>query len=395
MNAPGLAGSGKAPIRRVTERIMKDFIVICFLGMFAAMPLASGAATAASSQTGSGNRYMSGGEVRLTEPVAADLYAAGGKVTIAQPVAEDAALAGGQVDVLAAIGQDLRATGGKIRVNANVGGDLLVAGGDVAIGKDSRVGGDLLAAGGDVQFAGAVTGGAKLTGGKVTVAGQISGDTVLYAQEIVMAPGARIGGNLTYASSKPLSTEEAGMVSGAVKREGAPRDWAPRSPISWFHPVFFVSMLACGSLLFILFPNAVSGTQQTMRQTPLRSLLVGIALLCTLPPVAVLFMVSIIGIPVGFALLALYPLLLLLGYLGAAFFVSRTTADAMHRANRPGRAWQIGFLAIGLALLALAASVPFLGGLLVFVAIVTGVGGWAQWLYRRYRTSHPGIAAQP
>jgi len=102
--------------------------------------------------------------------------------------------------------------------------------------------------------------------------------------------------------------------------------------------------------------------------------------------------VSIIGIPVGFALLMLYPVL---GYLGAAFFVSRTTARAMRRADRPGRGWQIGFLAMGLILLALAGKIPFLGGLLVFLAVVTGVGGWAQWLYRRYRASHPAIAAQP
>jgi hypothetical protein len=154
-------------------------------------------------------------------------------------------------------------------------------------------------------------------------------------------------------------------------------------------------MLACGSLLFILFPNAVSGTQQTMQQTPLRSLLVGIALLCTVPPVAVLFMVTIIGIPVGFTLLMLYPMLLLLGYLGAAFFVSRTTAGAIHQDKRSGRGWQIVFLAMGLALMTLAGKIPFLGGLLVFLAVVTGVGGWAQWLYRRYRASHPGVAAQP
>lgn len=396
MTAPGLAGQGSAPIRRVLERIMNGIIVISFLGLLATMVApAQGSETVATSQSATGNRYLSGGEIRLSDPVTADLYAAGGKVTIAQPVAEDAVLAGGQLDVLAGIGQDLRATGGKINIEANVGGDLLAAGGNVTIGKESRIGGDMLLAGGEIRFSGVVMGGAKLAGGKVSVAGQIRGDTSLYGREVMLEPGARIAGNLTYASSKPLSDQEIAMVSGTVTRESSRHDWAPRSATSWFHPVFFISMLACGSLLFILFPNAVAGTQQAMRQTPLRSLLVGIALLCTLPPVAVLFMVSIIGIPVGFTLLAFYPLLLLLGYLGAAFFVSRTTAGAMHQANRPGRAWQIGFLAIGLALLALAGAIPFLGGLLVFFAVVVGVGGWAQWLYQRYRSSHPGVAAQP
>ena len=374
---------------------MRQLVVIALLALMAGLPPGASADGVGSAQSHTGNRYIGGGEVSLDQAVTADLYAAGGKVMVAQPVAADAVLAGGQVDVSAPIGQDLRATGGKVSINANVGGDLVAAAGNLVIGKGSRIGGDMFAAGGDVRFAGVVMGAAKLTGGKVAVAGEIRGDTVLRGEEIVLEPGARIGGNLTYASSKPLSGQETALVAGSVTRESASPNWAPRTGGSWFHPVFFISMLACGSLLFILFPNAVSGTQQTMQQTPLRSLLVGIALLCTVPPVAVLFMVTIIGIPVGFTLLMLYPMLLLLGYLGAAFFVSRTTAGAIHQDKRSGRGWQIVFLAMGLALMTLAGKIPFLGGLLVFLAVVTGVGGWAQWLYRRYRASHPGVAAQP
>jgi hypothetical protein len=127
-----------------------------------------------------------------------------------------------------------------------------------------------------------------------------------------------------------------------------------------------------------------------MRQSPLRSLLLGVALLFALPPVALLFMITVIGIPIGFALLMLYPLLLMLGYLGAAFFIGRRTSDAMKQSDKAGGGWQIGFLAIALTLLALAANIPFLGGMLVFLAMLTGMGGWVQWLYRRYRASRPG-----
>lgn len=374
---------------------MKGITAAGVLALLASLPLVADARSVASAQSHAGNRYIGGGEVSLAEPVIADLYAAGGKVTVTQAVAEDAALAGGQVAVLAPVGQDLRITGGKVDVNATIGGDLVAAGGNVNIGKDSRIGGDMLLAGGEVRFSGMVMGGARLTGGTLAVAGEIKGDATLYGQNIVLEPGARIAGNLTYASSEPLSETELALVSGKVKREEARQDWAPRTGIAWFHPVFFVSMLVCGSLLFILFPNAVSGAQQAIRQTPLRSIVVGVVLLFALPPVAILFTVSIIGIPVGFTLLLLYPVMLMLGYLGAAFFISRTAAGAMHQASRSGRAWQVGFLALGLVLLALAGTIPFLGGLLVFVAVVAGVGGWAQWLYRRYRASHPAIAAQP
>jgi hypothetical protein len=363
-------------------------------GLLACMPLAASANPIATTRSTAGNSYLSGGEVKISEPVAADLYAAGGNVIVAQSVANDATLAGGTVDVQAAIGQDLRATGGKVSINANIGGDLVAAGGNVSIGKGTRIGGDVLLAGGEVQFGGQALGHAKLAGGKVTVSGEIKGDASLYAHELRLEPGARILGNLTYASGTPLSTQELALVAGKVTREEGSRNWRQASRVSWFHPAFFVSMLICGSFLFLVFPNAVSGTQQTMRQSPVRSLLLGVALLFALPPVALLFMVTVIGIPIGFGLLMLYPLLLMLGYLGAAFFIGRRTADAMRQSDKAGRGRQIGFLAIALALLALAANIPFLGGMLVFLAMLTGMGGWVQWLYRRYRASRPSAEVQ-
>jgi len=373
---------------------MKSITRFLILGLLACMPLAASADSVATVRSTAGNSYLSGGEVRISEPVSADLYAAGGNIIVTQPVAEDAVLAGGKVDVQAAVGQDLRATGGKISIDASVGGDLVAAGGNISVGKGSRIGGDIFLAGGDVQFAGQAVGHAKLAGGKVTVSGEINGGTNLYGQELRLEPGARILGNLSYASAKPLTAQELALVSGKVTRQEGPASGQSRSRLSWFHPAFFVSMLICGSFLFFVFPNAVSGTQQTMRQSPLRSLLLGIALLFALPPVALLFIVTIIGIPIGFSLLMLYPLLLMLGYLGAAFFIGRGTADAMKQSGKPGRAWQVGFLAIALALLALAANIPFLGGMLVFLAMLTGMGGWVQWLYRRYRASRPGAEVQ-
>jgi hypothetical protein len=367
---------------------------LLILGLLACMPLAASTNPIATTRSTAGNSYLSGGEVKISEPVSADLYAAGGNVIVVQPVAEDAALAGGKVDVQAAIGQDLRVTGGKVSINANVGGDLVAAGGNVSVGKDSRIGGDVLLAGGEVQFGGQALGHAKLAGGKVTVSGEIKGDASLHGRELRLEPGARILGNLTYASGAPLSAQELALVAGKVTREEGSQAWLPSSNVSWFHPAFFVSMLLCGSFLFFVFPDAVSGAQQTMRQSLLRSLLLGVALLFGLPPLALLFAVTVIGIPIGFALLMLYPLLLMLGYLGAAFFIGRRTADAMKQSDRVGRGRQIGFLAIALMLLALAANIPFLGGMLVFLAVLTGMGGWVQWLYRRYRASRPSAQAQ-
>lgn len=364
---------------------MKSTAKHFILGLLVCLPIwavANGMTTAHSS---AGNSYRSGGEVRVSQPVPGDLYAAGGSVVVAAPVAEDAALAGGRVDVLAPVGQDLRVTGGKVGVDAKVGGDLVAAGGNVSVSAGSSVAGDVILAGGDVRFAGQAMKGVKLAGGKLVLAGEVRGNARLYGQEIQLEPGARILGDLMYASRRALSDQELALVAGRVTREDDSTGRNEEFSDSWLHPAFFISMLVCGSILLFVFPNAVSGAGQAMRHTPLRSLALGLVLLFALPPVAILFMITVIGIPIGFGLMLVYPLLLLLGYLCAALFVGHAAAGALKQSARTGAAWQVGFLALALALFSVAARIPVFGGMLVFLFVLTGMGALVQWLYRRYR----------
>lgn len=142
--------------------------------------------------------------------------------------------------------------------------------------------------------------------------------------------------------------------------------------------------MATGVLLFLLLPNAAQGIQRVIREYPLRSLLTGLALLFAVPPVAILLMITVIGIPLGLALLALYPVMLLLGYLAAAFFIGRRAADATKQPPRLSAGRQALFLALALVILNLIALIPFLGGMVMFALLVLGTGGWAVWIYMRY-----------
>lgn len=360
------------------KQFLLGLVVFC-------MPLAAMADGSAASHSGSGNTYLTGSEVRINQAVPADLYAAGGAVVVAEPVAEDATLTGGRVDVMAAVGQDLRVAGGKVAVDAKIGGDLLATGGNVSVSPASRVGGDVMLAGGEVRFAGQAMRDVKLAGGKLVLAGEVKGNARLYGRDIRLAPGARIGGDLVYASSNPLSDQELALVAGHVTREADAPGRSRNAGSGWMHPLFFISMLACGAILFLVFPNAVKGTEQAMWHTPLKSLALGLALLFTLPPVAILFMITVIGIPIGFGLMLAYPLLLLLGYLCAALFVGHSVAHALNQSGKTGTGWQVVFLASALLLFSLAASIPVLGGMLVFLATLIGMGAMVQWLYRRYR----------
>ena len=367
------------------NRVVRN--VICVLCASSWIGTINAAGTAASTRTAAGNLYVRGDEVRITEPAAADLFAAGRRVVAEQAIGADGAIAGRTVDIRADVGQDLRVAGESVNIGGGIGGDLLAAGRTVVLERSARVGGSALIAGRDVYIDGRLAQGAKIYAAKIELNGQIAGNTRLYAQEIVFSPEAKIDGDLTYASTNPLPPERLAQVSGKVLREKTPERWEPPSApsVTWFHPFFFLSMLLCGSLLFMLFPTAVAGARQTIKSYPLRSLMIGLALLFTLPPVAVLFVVTVIGIPIGLSLLAAYPVLLMLGYLAAAFFIGRAIADALNQPTDFTIGRQIAFLALALLILAIVPMIPVLGALAVFLALVTGIGAWAVSLHQRYR----------
>lgn len=339
--------------------------------------------------SGSGNVYTAGPDLRILTAIPGDLLAAGGRVSVERKVGADAALAAGTVDVRAPVAQDLRAAGGTVNIESSVGGDLVVAGGTIRISHPERIGGSAWVAGGQLHIGGRIGKGARIYGNSITLAAEIDGDTHIVGEQIDFAPSARINGNLSYASPRALTDAQRAQVSGNVKRMEMPygrqADDADDTWFPWFSLLWLLSMLLFGTLLYLIFPGAILGAQRAIGERPGLSLLAGLALLFTVPPVAILFMVTVIGIPVGFALLMLYPLALLLGYLATAFFLSRKAASATRQPERLSMGKQIAYLLLALLLLAILLAIPFLGFMVFILAVVFGLGGWAVWVQARYR----------
>jgi hypothetical protein len=200
--------------------------------------------------------------------------------------------------------------------------------------------------------------------------------------------GTRIKGNLSYASPNPLFQDPSAQVLGVVTHKHMSQHWnrahGGARALAWFYPVFVLSMTATGVLLFLLMPNAVRGTQRAIKEYPLRSVLTALALLFAVPPLAMVSMITVIGIPLGLTLFALYPVMLLLGYLATAFFIGRRAADAMKQPQQLSLGRQAVFLALALLILSLVALIPFVGGIVVFALLVLGIGSWAVWIYTQY-----------
>jgi hypothetical protein len=261
--------------------------------------------------------------------------------------------------------------------------DQIVITGDVNVPRGSTVG-DVVVIDGSVRIEGRVTGDVFAVNAPVRINGPVEGDVVTIADRAVLGPGGRVAGDLSYWDEDPVIT-----VPGAVggKTEKLDLDFAPLGAlaawIAWWLAMS-VSSLLLGLALLWLAPRALEAALEMARTATGPAIAMGLGVFFGLPAVAVLLMVTVLGLPLGIALLlALFPIYAV-GYSTSAFLLGRAIV-------KPPTSRFLAFLA-GWGILRLIALVPGLGVLAWFGAAVFGLGtlGVALW-----RSRHGPVTAAP
>ena len=365
------------------------------------------AATATSASPSSKNIYLAGGNVRLLAPVLGDVYAAGGRVTVEHPVQGDATLAGGSVVVRAAIGDDLRVTGGDVHIESSVGGELRASGGNVTLGSTAAVLDAVTVYAGHATVDGKVKGPLTIYAQKVVLNGEVGGNVELNAEEIEIGPKARLGAALSYPADARFKTAEGAVIGGVITRgqamNGRPdthrdREWHGQmmgsgsgSGSGWAGSgggaaVSFVLLLAVAALVLLGFTGFSKRAAHSMLTTPWQSLAVGVAVFIGAPMLAVLLCVTLIGIPLGIALMMVFPLMLLIGWIIGVYGLAQRLQRAVQRNSlTQSSAAMMGFFALTLLVVMLIGSVPFVGFFVVAAVWLMGTGACALEFYRQFQ----------
>lgn len=358
---------------------------IAVLSLLLSWPTA--AAEDADSLVGS-NVYLAGAGVRTDGPVDGDLIAAAGRINVNHAVSGDAVLAAGSIEVYGSIGDDLRAAGGVVSVSGRVGGEAVLAGGSLALGPDAEVGGRAWLAGNEVVIGGRMRNGLKVYGNKILVLGEVYGPVELAGERIEILASARILGDVAYSSGQQIKIDPGAQIAGKVTRTSdtfeipRPRLEIPGLPA--LRPLLLLGLLVAGMLLATLFPHFTQAAQQALAAAPLKSLGLGTAIFFSLPPVILLLVITIIGIPIAIALAAIYSMALLAGYLIIAFFIGGRLTGLLRKQPVAGTGGRAVSLAAALLLLWLVYSLPYVGNLVILVALLAGLGAMVLQAFSSY-----------
>lgn len=334
----------------------------------------------------SGDHFVAAGSVRIGQTVGGDLFAAGGTVDVDGAVDGDAIVAGGTVRIGAPVAHSVYAAGGQLTTNGPIGRNARIAGGDVQIGAMTQVAGNVSVAGGQVTIDGRIHGALHAGGGSVLINGPIDGDVVSTAGSIELGPNARIGGRLRYASRDALRQHPEAQVLGGVEvmrfESHAPGEW-PRQRAFGGGWLWTAGLVVLAVALSLALPQPVRRVAETWRSRPAMSLLLGFVALVCVPVAALILLVTVIGIPLALLTLLLYLALLLVGYIASGIGVGHWALQHFSPARSSLPTWSAAAAACGMLAIALLGRLPWLGGLIVFLALLAGIGALTLQLRRR------------
>ena len=323
-----------------------------------------------------GDYFAFGPHVEISGSVHGDVYAAGGEVLVDGVVDGDLIVAGGKVTVSGQVTQDARVAGGNVTISGQIHRNATLAGGDVHLTDSAHVQGSLLTGAGNVQIAGQIDRDVRIGAGNVTLSNRIGGDLQIAAAAIRLTSRASVGKNFIYWSEDEPSIDEGATILGTVTQRAIPEVFKGEQFRRGFAgvrfvagAVSFVSTLILGLLLLRIYPVFTPNVATTIQARPWVSLGVGGALLAGVPLLIFLCMVTILGIPIGLMLGAMYLVTLYLGRVFVILWVGQQILRFV--SDSPSAAWSF---VTGLVCYFLVSVVPLLGGLVTMLTIAAGLG---------------------
>lgn len=242
---------------------------------------------------------------------------------------------------------------------------IVVVNGAVTVERGQVVDG-VFVANGDVEVAGTVTGDVFVASGDLLVTGEVEGDVVALTGLTRVGPRAVVGGDLIYADEEPevsprasvggeVREEDWGEFIGALPLIGAVALWVGIS----------ISALILGVFAVMVAPRAADAVSEQARTRLVLCVAYGLAVFVGVPLAIVLASATLIGLPLGLALLLSLLPLAAIAYVSSAWALGRALVKDGSRV--------VAFLA-GLAILRVLAILPLLGALVGFAAVIVGLG---------------------
>ena len=315
--------------------------------------------------------------IRIEGTVNGSVVAAGRKIDITGVVSGSVLSFGESVEISGQVGGAAIGGANSFRLEgASIGGDVLGMGEKVFIDDGSTVGGNVVGMGNSMTIEGTVTKDMYAFAEVVEISGRIGEDLEAYTNRVRLLGEGTIAGNAKLRTTEErFHKDSAASVGGEIEFLAMPETMESRSPYASFdfylwQVVKLISGLLVGLVLFWLIPSlrpvSVEGGVDGLKTAGM-----GFLFMVSVPVVAVIIAITLIGLPFALIGAAFWLLLIYLAKIVVGGIVGR-----MVTGNEPNQALT---LLAGLAIVIVAVNIPFIGGVINFLLTIVGIGLLVQF----------------
>jgi len=258
---------------------------------------------------------------------------------------------------------------------ASLGGDLWAAGAKVSVDEQSSVANNGNVAAENVSIEGTIGKDLHTFAESTELSGTLGQDLEAFGANVRLMDTAHVTGNarLRVGSEDHLYREEGARVDGEVTFLDLPEEFEPRSRYATLEFYLWklahlVSAVLVGLALLWLIPS-LTNTSINGAMNGLKLAGVGIIALVSVPIIAVLIAITIVGIPFSVVALFAWMLGIYLSQILIGVFIGRMIfSDSKFETN-----WVMIMIA-GMASVIVVINLPAIGGAIGFVLTIVGLG---------------------
>lgn len=309
--------------------------------------------------------------VEFNENVEGDSALAGNIVDVIGNIDGIGFIAGNTVNIDGSLEYGF-AAGNEVNIAGHVAKSLYLAGNTINFADNSSVGRDIKIVGQKINLAGKLERHVDVVGTKITMKSgtTVYGDVNLDANNIVIEDNVTIHGTLSYNENANATISDNTMITdieklATVEENNGIDANAVLSSIVNLVIVFLV--------ISILLPQTIEKTSNLYKKPSfglyVRNIGAGILILICIPLIAMLLLLSNIGIALGLILAALYVIALYLAYIYSGFLVGEILLIKVLKLKV--NKYLSGI--IGIIILKLLTLIPILGTIIGFLAITLGL----------------------
>jgi len=336
-----------------------------------------------------GNLYAAGKTIVVDGSISGDLIAVAQTIKVNGRIEGDIIGVAQDIIVNGEAGGNIRVLGNSVTINGTVLRNVNAFGNNLSFGPNSHIGWDMYLAGSSIEARGTIDGGLSGYANHALLAGKVGKDVnlkmngKLSAQKIVITPEAIINGDIIYTAKNGAQISEKASIAGKIEQK------APENRnINWFwlwlwgKTFEILAALSVGLVLIFIFKNITFKVIKSIEEKPFQTLLPGLVMTFILPPIALVLIFTLIGIPLALIIAAwwlamIYVAKIIFAILFGQFLIKKIIKKEVS---------PFLSLVIGVVLCWLLFAIPYVGWILGLIAIWFGLGGIWSYAYNQIRS---------